>query len=53
MIIYTYIESEEIYENDYPVHYRAYLVISKLPFDCTNENIDAIHFQYDLNETYT
>jgi hypothetical protein len=53
MIIYTYIESDMQFEDGTPIGYQAYIVLCNLPYSSTFENIDNIHYQYDLNETNT
>jgi hypothetical protein len=53
MITYIYIETQEHFEQGIPVGYRAYIVQCNMPFDCTFDSIDGIHFQYDLNESNT
>ena len=53
MIIYTYIESEMQFDNYSPIGYQAYIVLCNLPYSSTIENIEYIHYQYDLNETNT
>jgi hypothetical protein len=53
MIIYTYIESEMQFENGIPIGFPAYIVLCNMPFDRTFDSLEIIHYQYDINETYT